>query len=74
MSTWTMAGQFNGVPFTAPGMSIVKFRPGTTQAYYSRDYYTEGDIMINIPGLDVPTQAFRTYYKCAVDPMFECPL
>ena len=73
MSTWTMAGQFNGVPFTAPGMSIVKFRPGETQAYYSRDYYTEGDIMINIPLLDEPTEAFRTYYKCAVDPMFDCP-
>jgi len=74
MCTWTMAGQFDGVPFSAPGMSIVKFRPGETQSYYSRDYYTEGDIMINIPGLDEPTEAFRTYYRCAVDPTFDCPL
>jgi len=74
MCTWTMAGQFDGVPFSAPGMSIVKFRPGETQSYYSRDYYTEGDIMINIPGLDEPTEAFRTYYRCAVDPTFICPL
>ena len=42
--------------------------------YYSRDYYTEGDIMINIPGLDEPTEAFRTYYRCVVDPTFNCPL
>jgi hypothetical protein len=74
MSTWTMSGLFNGAPFTAPGMSIVKFRPGETQAYYSRDYYTEGDIMINIPLLDEPIAAFRTYYRCVVDPTFACPL
>jgi len=74
VATWTMAGSFNGVPYTAKGMSIVKFRPGETQAYYARDYYTEGDIMINIPGLDKPTEAFRTYYRCAVDPTFECPV
>jgi hypothetical protein len=30
--------------------------------------------MINIPGLAEPTQAFRTYYRCAVDPTFDCPL
>ncbi len=73
-ATWTMAGRFNGVPFSAPGMSIVKFRPRTVEAYYSRDYYTEGDIMINIPELDEVAGAFRTYYRCAVDPTFECPL
>jgi len=73
MATWTMDGFFNGVPYSAPGMSIVKFRPGEIRTYYSRDYYTEGDIMINIPGLDEPTEAFRTYYRCAVDPTFDCP-
>jgi hypothetical protein len=72
-ATWTMAGSFNSLPYSAKGMSIVKFRPGETQAYYARDYYTEGDIMINIPLLDEPTLAFRTYYRCAVDPTFECP-
>ena len=72
-ATWTMVGQFNGVPFDAPGMSIIKFRPKETQAYYQRDYYTEGDIMINIPGLAEPTEAFRIYYRCAVDPTFICP-
>jgi hypothetical protein len=74
MATWTMDGYFNNVPYTAKGMSVVKFRPGETQAYYAKDYYTEGDIMINIPGLDEPAEAFRTYYRCAVDPTFTCPL
>jgi hypothetical protein len=74
MATWTMAGQFDGVPFSAPGMSIVKFRGGSRHVYYSRDYYTEGDIMINIPGLDEAVSGFRTFYRCAVDPTFECPL
>lgn len=73
-ATWTMAGSFDDVPYSARGMSIVKFRPGETRAYYSMDYYTEGDIMINIPGLAEPTEAFRTYYRCAVDPTFPCPL
>jgi len=72
-ATWTMVGQFNGVPYDAKGMSIIKFRPKETQVYYQRDYYTEGDIMINIPGLAEPTEAFRTYYKCSVDPAFACP-
>ena len=72
-ASWVMVGEFNGVPYNAPGMSIVKFRPGETQAYYQRDYYTEGDIMANIPGLDQAVLGFRTYYKCAVDPTFECP-
>jgi len=54
-------------------MSIIKFRPKETQAYYQRDYYTEGDIMKNIPGLAEPTEAFRIYYKCAVDPTYICP-
>jgi hypothetical protein len=74
MATWTMSGQFNGVPFSAPGMSIVKFRGWSTRAYYSRDYYTEGDIMINIPQLTEAVTGFRTFYRCAVDPTFDCPL
>jgi len=73
-AAWTMVGFFNEVPYTAKGMSIMKFRPGETQVFYQRDYYTEGDIMINIPGLDEPTEAFRTYYRCFVDPTFDCPL
>lgn len=72
-ATWTMVGSFNGVEYEAQGMSIIKFRPKETQAWYQKDYYTEGDIMINIPGLLEPAEAFRTYYKCAVDPTFECP-
>ena len=74
MATWTMAGQFNGVPYSAKGMSIVKFREGSTQAYYSRDYYTEGDIMATIPGLDVAVAGFQIAYKCVVDPAFDCPM
>jgi len=72
-ATWTMSGQFTGVPFSAKGMSMVKFRAWSTSVHYSRDYYTEGDIMANIPGLDQVITAFRTYYRCAADPTFECP-
>jgi hypothetical protein len=72
-AAWTMAGQFSGVPYTAKGMSILKFRPKEARAYYQRDYYTGGDIMLNIPGLAEPTQAFRAYYRCAVDPAYPCP-
>lgn len=72
--SWVMEGDFNGVPYTAPGMSIIKFVDGEAVVYYQRDYYTESDIMKNIPGLDQAVLGFRTYYKCAVDPSFECPL
>jgi hypothetical protein len=73
MATWTMSGMFNGAPFSAPGMSIVKFVDGTLQSYYSRDYYTEGDVMLGVPELVEPVEGFRVYYRCAVDPTFECP-
>jgi len=73
MATWTMTGEFNGAPFSAPGMSIVKFVKGTTQTYYSRDYYTEGDVMLGVPELSEAVLGFRTYYRCAVDPTFDCP-
>jgi hypothetical protein len=73
MATWTMDGLFGGVPITAKGMSVVKFRPNETQAYYARDYYTEGDIMINIPELAPAVEGFRAFYRCAVDPTFPCP-
>jgi len=73
MATWTMSGSFNGAPFTAPGMSIVKFVDGSVQSYYSRDYYTEGDVMLGVPELVGAVTGFRTYYRCAVDPTFVCP-
>lgn len=73
-ATWTMKGQFAEVPYEAKGMSIIKFRPGERQAYYQRDYYTEGDIMVSIPGLDQAIEGFRTFYKCAVDPTYQCPI
>ena len=72
-ASWEMTGFFDAVPYTAKGMSIIKFRPKETRAYYQRDYYTEGDIMINIPGLDDAVEGFRTFYRCSVDPTFECP-
>jgi predicted SnoaL-like aldol condensation-catalyzing enzyme len=72
-ATWTMVGQFNGVPYEAKGISIIKFRPWSREVYYWRDYYTEGDIMANIPGFDQAILGFRTYYRCAVDPTFVCP-
>jgi len=74
MATWTMSGEFNGAPFSAPGMSIVKFVKGTTKTYYSRDYYTEGDVMLGVPELSEAVLGFRVYYRCAVDPTFDCPL
>jgi hypothetical protein len=73
-ATWTMVGQFNGVPYSAKGMSILKFCDWSTQTYYSRDYYSEGDIMATIPGLDQAVAGFRVSYKCVVDPAFDCPL
>jgi hypothetical protein len=72
-ATWTMVGSFNGVPYKAKGISIIKFRPWSREVYYWRDYYTEGDIMTNIPGFDQAILGFRTYYRCAVDPTFDCP-
>lgn len=78
-ATWVMEGIFiadessPGIPYVAKGMSIIKFRPKSTEVYYQRDYYTEGDIMISIPGLDQAVGGFRLFYLCAVDPNFECP-
>ncbi len=73
MATWTMAGEFNGAPFSAPGMSIVKFVEGTTKTYYSRDYYTEGDVMLGVPELSEAVLGFRHYYRSAVDPTYVSP-
>ena len=73
MATWTMSGEFNGAAFSAPGMSIVKFVEGTTQTYYSRDYYTEGDVMLGVPGLDEAVIGFRDYYRSVVDPNYVSP-
>ena len=73
-ATWTMVGSFNGVPYEAKGMSILKFRPWSTQSYYSRDYYSESDIMATIPGLDQAVEGFRVSYRCVVDPAFDCPI
>jgi hypothetical protein len=55
-------------------MSVLKFRPSSTQTYYSRDYYSESDIMATIPELGEAVEGFRISYKCVVDPAFECPL
>jgi len=68
-STWTMRGTFRvspdpavpGVPYEAKGMSIIKFRDKSTDVYYQRDYYTEGDIMVAIPGLDSVICGFRGF-------------
>ncbi|HMA75781.1 MAG TPA: nuclear transport factor 2 family protein, partial [Candidatus Krumholzibacteriaceae bacterium] len=73
-ATWTMSGSFNDAPYDAKGITIFKFLPKSTKVYYQRDYYTEGDIMSNIPGLDEVIGIFRTYYRCAVDPTFDCPM
>jgi len=81
-ATWTMRGTFiadppspvdSGVPYEAKGMSIIKFRDKSTDVYYQRDYYTEGDIMSAVPGLDQAVAGFRVLYLCTVDPSFECP-
>ena len=81
-ATWIMQGIFiadpsdpvnSGVPYEAKGMSIIKFRDKSTDVYYQRDYYTEGDIMVATPGLDQAVGGFRAFYRCAVDPSFVCP-
>lgn len=72
-ATWVMSGDFLGVPYEAKGISIFKFLPNSSQVYYQRDYYSEGDIMATIPGLDEAILGFRTFYRCSVDPTFECP-
>ena len=72
-ASWTMSGTFAAVPYEAKGMSIIKFRDKSTSVYYQRDYYTEGDIMVSIPGLDQAIGGFRYFYRCAVDPNFACP-
>jgi hypothetical protein len=69
MASWTMVGTFAGVPYEAKGMSIMKFRKKSTQVYYQRDYYSEGDIMIAIPPLAPAVCGFREFYKAAVDPL-----
>ncbi|MCU4175658.1 nuclear transport factor 2 family protein [Carboxylicivirga sp. N1Y90] len=74
MATWTMTGIVNGAVIEAPGMSIVKFKPGTEMVMYSRDYYSEGDIMIGIDQLREAILGFREYYLCAVDPKHDCQL
>lgn len=77
-ATWEMEGVFAGVPYVAKGMSLIKFREKSTDVYYQRDYYTEGDIMVSIPPLTPVVTGFRNFYLCAVDPEavdpdFECP-
>jgi hypothetical protein len=73
-ATWTMVGSLDGVPYSAKGMSIVKSRGRSLKAYYAKDYYSEGDIMAGIEGLNAAIAAFRTFYRCVVDPTFDCPL
>jgi len=73
-ATWTMVGSFNGVPYEAKGISIIKFRHGSREVYYWRDYYSECDVMATIPELDQAVEGFRVSYRCAVDPAFDCPL
>ena len=73
-ATWTMEGSFGGLPYVAKGVSIIKFRGRRLKAYYQRDYYTEGDIMAGIPELAPVIEGFRVFYRCAVDPTYDCPL
>ena len=56
------------------GLLRPMFDPWSTQAYYSRDYYSEADIMATIPLLSPAVEQFRIFYKCVVDPAFNCPL
>ena len=83
MATWTMVGTYyvmqedgtlEGIEYEAKGMSVIKFNTKTTDDWYQRDYYTEGDIMAAIPGLDQAIFGFRLFYLCSVDPNFNCPL
>mmetsp|Transcript_3372 Transcript_3372/g.6460 ORF Transcript_3372/g.6460 Transcript_3372/m.6460 type:complete len:172 (-) Transcript_3372:142-657(-) len=68
-ATWVMEGTFGEFSYEGvAGMSIIKFNPGSTEAYYQRDYYTEGDLMVGIPPLSPAINGFRTIYLCTVDP------
>ena len=77
-ATWTMVGTFVSIPgepgieYVAKGMSIIKFNPKTTDVYYQRDYYTEGDIMVAIEPLIPVIDGFRDFYRCAVEPGYTC--
>jgi hypothetical protein len=73
-ATWTMWGSFSGVPYEAKGVTVIKFVEKSAQAYYQKDYYSEGDIMAAIPGLAEALEGFRVYYRCFVDPTYDCPL
>lgn len=44
-------------------MSILKFVEGTTKTDYSRNYYTEGDVMLGVPVLDEDVTGFRQYSR-----------
>lgn len=48
-ANWLVEGPFNGSPYSAKGMTVMKFHPRSKMVYYQRDHYSEGDIMINIP-------------------------
>lgn len=72
-ATWTMVGSFVGVPYEAKGMSIIKFREKSMSVYYQRDYYSEGDIMLGIPGLDSVLCGFRGFYRSLIDPIISEP-
>jgi hypothetical protein len=74
MATWTMDGSFAGLPYTAKGVSVIKFRPRGLKVYYQKDYYSEGDIMTSIPELAPVIEGFRVFYRCAVDPTYDCPI
>lgn len=34
---------------------------------------TEDDVMLGVTELVEAVEGFRVYYRCAVDPTFECP-
>ena len=65
MATWTMVGQFSGVPYSAKGMSIVTFRDRGRQVYYACDHDTEADIMATFPALK---RRFRDSARLVVVP------
>ncbi len=62
MATNVWHGMAASGPYTQPGMSIVKFRPGEGCACYQRDYFTEGDTWWGIPVLGQFVKGFRDQY------------
>jgi len=61
-ATWIMTGNYDGFPYQVPGVSFIKFRAGEGCPYYARDYFTEGDIWVNVKPVTTLIKQMREEY------------